>query len=153
MAARKGWDALSAATQARYEKAGVTRAAYEAGASLAKARRVVPEREAAQKRAKSAKANAALVKRAREWSRQHGNTPRTKFTLKRGMTPQEQTAAARDYLAMARELEKGWKPAGQREPADPRQINRWMRRIGGPVLDNTDEFRTLSPKYRRPRRR
>ena len=145
---RSGWEQLSPATQARYEKAGVSRAAYEAGASLAQARRVVPEREAAQKRAKTTAANAELVKRAREWSRKHSNTPRTKFTLKRGMTPAEQAAAARDYLAMAKELEKGWRPVGQREPADPKQINRWLRRTGVPVLD-VSEFRTISPKYRR----
>ena len=36
--ARKGWDALSPAYRARIEKAGLTRADYEAGTSLTRAR-------------------------------------------------------------------------------------------------------------------
>lgn len=152
MAKRQGWEALSPATRARYEKAGVSRAQYEAGASLAKARRVTPERESAQKRAKRAAVRADLVPRARDWSRKHSNSERTRFRLPRGLTPEQQAAWARDYLAMARELEKGWAPAGQRQPADPAKVNRWQRRIGKPKLDTVGEFVSLSPKYR-PRRR
>lgn len=38
MATRKGWDSLSDAQRRRYERAGITRQAYNSGASLAKAR-------------------------------------------------------------------------------------------------------------------
>lgn len=148
---RAGWADLNPTTRARYEKAGVSRSEYESGASLAAARRVNPAKEAAQKRAKTAASQQAAIKQARAWSREHGGT-KTKFVLPKSLTPAQQVARARDYLAMTKEIEKGWVPASQREPANPKNLQRWFRHTKHKI-DTADEFHSISPKRNKRRTR
>jgi len=60
VANRKGWDALSDAQRRRYQRAGITRQAYDSGASLAKAR------------GHGGEAKEAAVKRIRRMWRDYG---------------------------------------------------------------------------------